>query len=251
MSFEGKTVIVTGGSRGIGKGITQAFLDQGAKLVICGRRTPETLPSGADFVSLDIRKPESAEQLVQFALEKTGRIDCLVNNAGGTPVEDAHQTKPVLVNKILDLNLTAPINLTHAAYAALKETKGSIINIASVAGQRAAPRTAVYGAAKAGLLHYTTSLAMEWAPDIRVNAIIVGLVQTEASAVHYGGKRGIAHLSNALPMGRMGSPEDIAKACLFLADPKNDYISGACLEVHGGGEPPSFLRIAEEANQLG
>ena len=91
---------------------------------------------------------------------------------------------------------------------------------------------------------------MEWAPDIRVNAIIVGLVKTEASADHYGGEKGMAHLAKALPMGRMGSPDDIARACVFLADPENSYVSGACLEVFGGGEPPSFLRIAEEAASL-
>ena len=92
---------------------------------------------------------------------------------------------------------------------------------------------------------------MEWAPEVRVNAIIVGLVKTEASEVHYGGEKGIAHLSASLPTGRMGLPSDIAKACRFLADPNNDYVSGACLEVHGGGEPPSFLKIAQEAHKLG
>ena len=108
-----------------------------------------------------------------------------------------------------------------------------------------------YGAAKAGLLNVTTSLAMEWAPDIRVNAIIAGLVKTEASADHYGGEKGMAHLANNLPMKRMGLPEDIAKACQFLADPTNAYVSGACLEVFGGGEPPSFLNYAIEAHNLG
>jgi NAD(P)-dependent dehydrogenase (short-subunit alcohol dehydrogenase family) len=107
-----------------------------------------------------------------------------------------------------------------------------------------------YGAAKAGLLNVTTSLAMEWAPDIRVNAIIVGLVKTEASTDHYGGPKGMVHLAASLPMGRMGAPEDIAKVCLFLADPTNSYVSGACLEVFGGGEPPSFLRLAAEALKL-
>jgi len=92
---------------------------------------------------------------------------------------------------------------------------------------------------------------MEWAPDIRVNAIIAGLVKTEASSDHYGGEKGMSHLASNLPMKRMGTPEDIAKACLFLANPENSYVSGACLEVFGGGEPPSFLKIAEEANRLG
>jgi len=251
MSFKGRTIIVTGGSRGIGRGIAEAFAGEGANIIICGRRQPKSLPDNTEFISLDIRKPEAGAKLVEFALAKTGQIDCLVNNAGGTPMEDAEQAAPVLVAKIMDLNLSAPINLSTAAYNALKKSSGSIINISSVSAIRPSPKTAVYGAAKAGLLNYTASLAMEWAPHIRVNAIIAGLIKTEASGMHYGGDKGIAHLSSELPMGRMGSPEDIAKACLFLADPANEYVSGACLEVHGGGEPPSFLKIAQEANKLG
>ncbi len=249
--FKDQTIIVTGGSRGIGRGISEGYTRAGANVIICGRREPDDLPKGAHFISLDIRKPESAETLMEFAIGKTGQIDCLINNAGGTPMEDADQASAELVDKIMNLNLIAPINLSRAAYPHLKHRKGSIVNIASVSGVRPSPKTAAYGAAKAGLLNYTTSLAMEWAPHIRVNAIIVGLVQTEASEMHYGGKAGIAHLSSELPMGRMGMPSDIAKACMFLSDQDNQYVSGACLEVHGGGEPPSFLKIAQEAHKLG
>jgi len=251
MGFNGKTILITGGSRGIGRGILQAFHDKGANIVTCGRREPENLPENSHFMSLDIRKPESAEKLIQFTLEKTGRLDCLVNNAGGTPMEDAEQTSAELLDKIMALNLISPINLGREAYPALKKAGGSIINISSVSGVRPSPHTAAYGAAKAGLLNYTQSVAMEWAPEVRVNAIIVGLVKTEAAEKHYGGKKGVKYLSSELPMGRMGSPEDIAKACLFLADPANEYVSGACLEVHGGGEPPSFLMIAREAHKRG
>ena len=250
MSFKGKTILITGGSRGIGRGILAAFADQGANIVTCGRRDSGNLPAGTHFMALDIRKSGAAEALTEFAIQGTGRIDCLINNAGGTPMEDAHQASAELVDKIINLNLTAPINLCRAAYEQLKSHQGSIINISSVSGVRSSPKTAAYGAAKAGLLNYTTSLAMEWAPNIRVNAIIAGLIRTEASEKHYGGEKGIKHLSDNLPMGRMGLPEDIAKACLFLADPANSYVSGACLEVHGGGEPPSFLKIVEETQNL-
>lgn len=249
MSFTGKTILITGGSRGIGRGILQAFHDAGATIVTCGRRAPEDLPVNVHFISLDIRKPESAERLVEYALEKTGQVDCLINNAGGTPMENAEQTSAELLDKIMALNLISPINLSRAAFAPLAVTNGSIINISSVSGVRPSPQTAAYGAAKAGLLNYTQSVAMEWAPRVRVNAIIVGLVKTEAAEKHYGGKKGIEYLSSELPMGRMGAPKDIAKACLFLADPSNEYVSGACLEVHGGGEPPSFLMIAREAHK--
>jgi len=248
MSFQGKTVLITGGSRGIGRGILQAYVDAGATVVTCGRRAPENLPDNVHFISLDIRKPESAETLVQFALDKTGQLDVLVNNAGGTPMEDAEQTSAELLDKIMALNLISPINLSREAYPHLKASNGSVINISSVSGARPSPHTAAYGAAKAGILNWTQSVAMEWAPKVRVNAIIVGLVKTEAAEKHYGGQKGVEYLSSELPMGRMGAPEDIAKACLFLADPSNEYVSGACLEVHGGGEPPSFLMIAREAN---
>ena len=251
MSFKGKTIIVTGGSRGIGRGIAEGFAAQGADIIICGRREPKTLPENAHFISLDIRDADAGKTLIDFALAKTGRVDCLINNAGGGPPVASKDASPNLTQKVIALNLLAPINLAQAAYEPLKSSGGSIINISSVSATRSSPGSVAYGAAKAGLLNVTTSLAMEWAPDIRVNAIIVGLVKTEASADHYGGEKGMAHLANNLPMKRMGEPEDIAKACLFLADESNSYVSGACLEVFGGGEPPSFLKIAEDAHKLG
>jgi len=251
MSFENKTIIVTGGGRGIGRGISEAFAALGANIIICGRREPETLPANTYFITCDIRDPDAANTLIEFALKKTGRIDCLINNAGGGPPVASKDASPNLTQKVIALNLLAPINLAQAAYQPLKSTGGSIINISSVSATRSSPGSVAYGAAKAGLLNVTTSLAMEWAPNIRVNAIIVGLVKTEASADHYGGEKGMAHLAENLPMKRMGQPADIAKACVFLADPSNSYVSGACLEVFGGGEPPSFLKIAEEAHKLG
>jgi len=249
--FKNKTIIVTGGGRGIGRGITESFVDAGANVIICGRHEPENLTGNTHFISLDIRQTDSANALIDFALEKTDRIDCLVNNAGGGPPVASKDASPRLTESVIKLNLLAPINLAQAAYYHVKKTKGSIINISSVSATRSSPRSVAYGAAKAGLLNVTTSLAMEWAPDVRVNAIIVGLVKTEASADHYGGSKGMAHLASQLPMKRMGTPEDIAKACLFLANSDNSYVSGACLEVFGGGEPPSFLKYAEEAHGLG
>ena len=255
MSFSGKTIIVTGGGRGIGRGISTAFAKAGANIIICGRREPDAFPDDIaaqiHFTSLDIREVDAGAKLVDFALEKTGRLDCLVNNAGGGPPVASKDASPRLTESVIKLNLLAPIYLAQAAYDELSKSGGSIINISSVSATRSSPGSVAYGASKAGLLNVTTSLAMEWAPDVRVNAIIVGLVKTEASADHYGGEKGIAHLSAALPMKRMGAPADIAKACLFLANPENSYVSGACLEVFGGGEPPSFLKIAEEAYKLG
>lgn len=250
MSFTGKTIIVTGGSRGIGRGIAEGFAAQGADIIICGRREPETLPKNTHFISLDIRDIDAGKALIDFAIEKTGRVDCLINNAGGGPPVTSKDASHNLTQKVIALNLLAPINLAKAAYKALKNSGGSIINISSVSATRSSPGSVAYGAAKAGLLNVTTSLAMEWAPDIRVNAIIAGLVKTEASEDHYGGKKGTDYLASKLPMKRMGSPDDIAKACIFLADSANSYVSGAALEVFGGGEPPYFLKIAEEAGKM-
>lgn len=250
MSFKDKTIIVTGGGKGIGRGISERFAAQGATLIICGRTEPDTLPANSHFIALDIREADAAQTLIDFALEKTGRIDTLINNAGGGPPVASKYASPNLTQKVIALNLLAPINLAQAAYEPLKSSGGSIINISSVSATRSSPGSVAYGAAKAGLLNVTTSLAMEWAPDIRVNAIIVGLVKTEASENHYGGQKGMTYLASELPMKRMGSPNDIAKACLFLADISNSYVSGAALEVFGGGEPPYFLKIAEAAGKM-
>ena len=257
VDFSGQTIIVTGGGRGIGRGITQAFASAGANLIICGRHDPEpfdvSIAEQIHFLSIDIRQAEAAQELIDFAIDKTGRLDCLINNAGGGPPVKSEDASPRLTEAVIRLNLLAPIWLSQAAYHAMIKTgaHGSIINISSVSATRSSPGSVAYGSAKAGLLNVTTSLAMEWAPDVRVNAIIVGLVKTEASVDHYGGETGMEYLAKALPVKRMGRPEDIAHACMFLADPKSSYVSGACLEVYGGGEPPSFLKIAEEAASHG
>jgi NAD(P)-dependent dehydrogenase (short-subunit alcohol dehydrogenase family) len=122
---------------------------------------------------------------------------------------------------------------------------GSIVNIASVSGMRPSPQTAAYGAAKAGLINLTQTLAMEWAPKVRVNCVTAGLVQTEQSHLFYGDEAGIAAVGKTVPMQRMGTPQDVADACVFLASSGAAYISGANLVVHGGGEPPPYINAAK------
>lgn len=250
-NFNDKTVIVTGGSRGLGRGIAERFLRAGANVVICGRNEPESLPAAggreAQFVAADVRDPESSQALVDHALETTGRLDVLINNAGGSPEVAAADAKPRFTDAIIRLNLIAPIVLSQQAYSAMRATSGgSIINIASVSAIRPSPGTAAYGAAKAGLVNLTRSLAQEWAPDVRVNVIIAGLARTEASGAHYGGEEGIKKIERRMPMQRMALPEDIGQACLYLASDDAAYVSGATLEVHGGGEPPSFLSLQRD-----
>ena len=110
-----------------------------------------------------------------------------------------------------------------------------------MSGLRPSPGTAAYGAAKAGLINLTRTLAVEWAPKVRVNCVVAGMIATEAAEDHYGGAAGLAAVAATVPLGRMGTPDDVAGACLFLASPLASYVSGAALEVHGGGEGPAFL----------
>lgn len=248
--FDDKVVLVTGGSRGIGRGIVEAFLNGGAQVVACARNAPvEPLPSGAQFIAADVRDADQAQGLIETLLDQQGRLDILVNNAGGSPAVDAATVSPRFTEAIIRLNLLAPLLVSQKAHPALQAAKGSIINIASVSGIRPSPGTVAYGAAKAGLLSATASLAQEWGPDVRVNAIVAGLIKTsvEAAHEHYGGAQGLAAIEGKLPARRMGTAEDIANACLYLASDAAAYVSGASLEVFGGGEPPSFLTFAEDA----
>ncbi len=253
LDLTGKVAIVTGGTKGVGRGVATRFLDAGAHVVICSRNDPEELPRSGDrealFVQANVRDIDQIDKVIAFALDKFGRLDVLVNNAGGAPFALAATASPRFTASIIDLNLTAPMNFSQRANAVMQkqDTGGSIINIASVSGIRPSPGTAAYGAAKAGLLSLTQSLAVEWAPKVRVNAITAGLIRTEQSHLHYGDEAGIAAVSATVPMGRMGDPSDVADVCLFLASPLARYVNGASILMHGGGERPAFLDAAKQA----
>jgi NAD(P)-dependent dehydrogenase (short-subunit alcohol dehydrogenase family) len=119
---------------------------------------------------------------------------------------------------------------------------GSIINIGSVSGLRPSPGTAAYGAAKAGLVNLTQTLAVEWAPQVRVNCVSAGLMAKDQFDEHYGGAEGLAAVAATVPLGRFGTPDDVASLCLFLATPGlSGYVTGSNLVVHGGGEWPSYM----------
>jgi NAD(P)-dependent dehydrogenase (short-subunit alcohol dehydrogenase family) len=249
--FEGARVLVTGGTRGIGRGIAEAFLEAGAQVAVGGRKPPETpLAGGGDnaiFVAADIRDPEQATRLVEQAASELGGLDIVVNNAGGSPPAEAATASPRFSTAILALNLTAPLLVAQAANRIMQAQPqgGVIINIASVSGLRPSPGTAVYGAAKAGLLSLTTSLAVEWAPRVRLNCVTPGLVETELAHLHYGDADAQARVAATVPAGRLATPGDIARAVLFLASGEASYISGANLVVHGGGERPAFIDAAK------
>jgi NAD(P)-dependent dehydrogenase (short-subunit alcohol dehydrogenase family) len=147
--------------------------------------------------------------------------------------------------------LIAPLNFAQKANAVMQEqeTGGVIINIASVSATRPSPGTAAYGAAKAGLLSLTESVAVEWAPKVRVTAIIAGMIRTEQAHLHYGDEEGIAAVGQTVPLERMGEPRDIGDTCLYLASPLASYVSGSSVWVHGGGEKPAFLAAAKNTTK--
>lgn len=245
-SLSGRVALVTGGTRGIGKGIAARLLEAGATVYVCGRSAPSQRETPIKFVAGDVRDAGEVAAIFQTIETEQGGLDILVNNAGGSPEIAAADASPRLHEKIIQLNLIAPLHCAQAAHRLMvgQDNCGVIINIASVSAIRSSPWTAAYGAAKAGLINLTESLAMEWGPKIRVNAIIAGLIATEAAEKHYGGDTGVERVGNMLPLKRMGTPEDIAEAALFLASDQAAYVSGAALAVHGGGEVPVFIHLA-------
>ncbi len=257
LDFGGKVVLVTGGSRGIGRGIAQRFLEAGANVVVCARNQPEALPSSsgrsAHFVAADVRDADQVAQLVDTVAARFGRLDVMIPNAGGAPAADAASASPRFHEKIIGLNLVSPLHCAQRANAVMQQqdTGGVVIFIASVSAIRPSPGTAAYGAAKAGLLSLTASLAVEWGPKVRVVAVTAGLIRTELAQLHYGDEEGVASVGRSIPLGRMGDPEDVADACLYLASPLARYVSGTSLLTHGGGEAPAFLGAAKNTKSAG
>jgi NAD(P)-dependent dehydrogenase (short-subunit alcohol dehydrogenase family) len=245
LDFSGRVVLVTGGTKGIGRSIAERFDSAGATVVVCGRSEPVGETYGR-FIACDVRDPEQVAAMVDEIAATEQRLDVVINNAGGSPVADTATASPRFSEAIIRLNLLAPLHVAQAANRVMQEQDdgGSIVNISSVSGVRATPNAAAYGAAKAGLLNLTQTLAVEWAPKVRVNAITVGLVRTEQANLHYGDEAAIAAVGATVPLGRMADPVDVANACLLLASPLASYISGANLLVHGGGELPAYLDAA-------
>ena len=246
--YAGRAVIVTGGTRGIGAEIARAFLRAGAQVLVCGRTEPgDGGPSAgrrtARFTRADVREPDQARKQGGEAGERYGRLDVVVSNAGGSPSAAAATASPRFHAKVIELNLIAPFHVAQSANIVMQGQPdgGSIIMIGSVSGVRPSPGTAAYGAAKAGLHHLATSLAVEWAPKVRVNVVVPGPVATEtAAAAHYADVGGTEAVASTVPLGRLASPGDVADACLFLASPQASYVSGAALLLHGGGEWPAW-----------
>lgn len=248
LGLGGRVVLVTGGVRGVGAGISEVFAGQGATVITCARRPVEGLPY--EFYTCDIRDPDSVGAVVDAIVERHGRLDAVVNNAGGSPYALAAEASPRFHQKVIELNLLGMLHVSLAANAVMQtqDTGGSIISVSSVSGRRPSPGTAAYGAAKAGVDSLTATLAVEWAPKVRVNAVVAGMVATEQAELFYGDAESQAAVAATVPLGRLARPEEIGWACAFLASDAASYISGAMLPVHGGGESPTFLS-ASSANK--
>ncbi|WP_338676087.1 SDR family oxidoreductase [Streptomyces sp. SCSIO 30461] len=248
MELDGRVTVVTGGTRGVGAGIARAFLAAGAEVVVCARRPPqsalEAAGRSAHFEPVDVRDATSARDLVDRVVRRYGRLDTLVNNAGGSPYRLLGDADPARHARVLELNLVGPLAVSLAAYEQLRLACGSVVMIGSVSGARPSPGTAAYGAAKAGLENLARSMAVEWAPRVRVNTLVLGMVRTEQAPLHYGDEAGVAAVGRTVPLGRLAEPDEVGDAAVFLASPRAAYVSGASLLVHGGGERPAFLDAA-------
>jgi NAD(P)-dependent dehydrogenase (short-subunit alcohol dehydrogenase family) len=262
LDFTGRAVVVTGGARGIGRSIAEGFLAAGSEVAVCGRTDPgaDELPTATDstgvpksavFIEADVRDADQVGTMIAASTERFGRLDVLINNAGGSPQVPASEASPRFLHSIVALNLLAPLYCAQAANEVMQAQPdgGSIVNIGSVSGIRPSPGTAAYGAAKAGLVNLTQSLAIEWAPKVRINCLVPGMVATEAATDHYGGPEGLAGVAATVPLGRFATPEEVAGLCLFLASPLASYVTGASLVANGGGERPAFLAAAERSGE--
>jgi NAD(P)-dependent dehydrogenase (short-subunit alcohol dehydrogenase family) len=245
--FTGKVAIVTGGSQGVGLGIARAFLHAGGAVVSCARTAFDEAPAAesdderkrAVHVAADVRDEAQIDAVVQAAVERFGRVDVLVNNAGGQPPADTATVSPRFIRSIIELNLTAPMIFAQRAYQVMAEQEGggSIINISSQTSMigGGGGSLAPYGAAKAGLNHMTRSLGAAWGRKVRVNCVSLGWVRTDAMVDLLLKEDGGAAVSEGIPVGRMGTPEEIGGICLYLASDAASYINGATIWADGGG----------------
>ncbi|GEQ86249.1 beta-ketoacyl-ACP reductase [Patiriisocius marinistellae] len=242
--LEGKTAIITGGSRGIGKGIVEVFAQHGANVAFTYNSSAEAADALATEISKsgvkakayksDASNYEASQELAAAVLEDFGSIDILVNNAGITKDNLLMRMSEADFDTVVEVNLKSVFNMTKAVQRTmLKQRKGSIINMSSVVGVKGNAGQTNYAASKAGIIGFSKSVALELGSrDIRSNVIAPGFIETEMT-----GKLDAATVQSwrdAIPLKRGGSPEDIANACVFLASDLSAYVTGQVLNVDGG-----------------
>ena len=249
-SLAGQVAVVTGASKGIGRGIATAFSQAGAS-VICASRTEADVVAAAKEISqltgntvigvaCDVSSAEQRASLLERAMKELGRIDILVNNAGGSAPNDPVKTSAEEFANTLDWNVTPAFDLSKQAYQLMLESgSGSIINISSRAAQLRQKNFSAYGSAKAALSHLTRLLAQDFAPHVRVNAIEPGAILTDALA-RFLTPEMKSGMIKATPMARLGTAEDVANSALFLASPASAWMTGKIIELDGGVEAPAW-----------
>ncbi len=243
--IKGKVAIITGGGTGIGRSIALEFAKAGAKVVIGSRKQAnldavakeiKALGGQCLAIATDIRIPEQVDNLVKQTVDKFGRIDILVNNAGASFMCPVEEMTPNGWDTIININLKGTFLCCRAVgKLMIEQEKGKIINFASTAGVNGSPRMAHYGAAKAGVINFTKTLAMEWAQhNINVNCIVPGLIETEGVKAQMHLNREAIERQKMLPvLARPGRPEDIAYAVIFLASEASRFITGEAIIVRG------------------
>ena len=242
MRLKNKTAIITGGGSGIGLACARTFAREGANVAIFGRRQ-DRLDRAADAIGGqalavpgDIAKEEDIDRLVEVTIDTFGQIDILVNNAGVFEFGFLHETDDAMWDKALNVNLRSVFRLTKRVLPKMLERKsGSIVNISSIAGLIGLPGTSAYSASKAALDQFSRVIAMEYAKEgIRSNSVCPGMIETEMTEELRNDKVLAAEILNSYPVGRFGSPQEVANACLFLASDEASFITGVVLPVDGG-----------------
>lgn len=240
--MDGKVALVTGGSRGIGKAIARAFAEAGAQVMITSRSgescetAAKEIGPGAHFEAGHIGRDADAERVIEATMDRLGRIDVLVNNAATNPYAGPTiDVERAAWDKTFEINLTAPLFWTQRVWQRwMKEHGGAVVNISSVGGLGTSPILGVYDVTKAALIHLTKQLAAELAPGVRVNALAPGLVKTDFARALWEGDKG-DEVAAAYPLKRLGEPEDVAGAALFLAADTGRWITGETWVLDGGG----------------
>jgi gluconate 5-dehydrogenase len=246
LSFEGKSAIVTGGSKGIGKAIAKALAGAGASVALAARGERDLVRAAEEIkadgrravpIVADVSDPDEAQRLIDRVVEEFGTIDILVNNAGAAPfISPFRETRLEGFEKYFRANFLSAVYCTKAAAPfLLAGGSGAVLNIASVAGFIATPGESYYGSAKAAMIHLTKSLAAEWAPSgVRVNALAPGWIDTAMNEALRQNTETNRRILNSIPMGRWGRVEEIAAAALFLCSPAASFVTGTVLIADGG-----------------